>query len=97
MEWLKEQLPTLKTIKSRLNYIFPREIDARGFISRDIGVKTVFVMLYGFCVENMEWLRPVTVTFMTDRQASKKSVIHDSIFDFKALSLYMDEYHKGVI
>lgn len=72
MEWLNGQLPSLKTIKNRLNYIFPREIDARGFISRDIGMKTVFVMLYGFCIENMEWLRPVTVTFMTDRQASKK-------------------------
>ena len=71
MEWLNVQLPSLKAIKEKLDYIFPREIDDRGFITRDIGMKTVFVMLYGFCVENMEWLRPVTVTFMTDRQASR--------------------------
>lgn len=71
MEWLDAQLPSLKAIKRKLEHIFPREIDNRGFITRDIGVKTVFVMLYGFCFENMEWLRPVTVTFMTSKQASR--------------------------
>ena len=34
-----------------------------------MGAKTVFTMLYSFCVDEEEWIRPATITCMTDEQA----------------------------
>lgn len=70
-EWLKTELPSIEEIQNRLKRIFSREVDVNGTIVRDIGARTVFVMLHSFCVEGDSWIRPNTVTCMTDEQAAK--------------------------
>jgi hypothetical protein len=69
-EWLTAGLPSIEEIQSRLRDIFPREIDVNGYIIREIGAKTVFTMLYGFCVNGGNWIRPAAITCMTDEQAA---------------------------
>ncbi len=72
-EWLMTKLPKIDEIQNILKEIFPREIDVNGYIIREIGAKTVFTMLYGFCVDENAWIRPATITCMNDEQAA----IHD--------------------
>lgn len=69
-EWLTVGLPKIEDIQNRLKEIFPREIDVNGYIIREMGAKTVFTMLYSFCVDSNDWIRPATITCMTDEQAS---------------------------
>ena len=69
-QWLTNVVPSLEDITRRLNMIFSRELDPNGYILREIGSRTVFVMLYTFCVQGSNWLRPAIVTCMTDAQAA---------------------------
>lgn len=71
-DWLYEELPETWDIQNRLKKIFPREIDVNGYITREMGAKTVFAMLYSFCVDKTEWIRPATITCMTDEQSVKQ-------------------------
>lgn len=71
--WMPEQLLSVEEIQERLKNIFPREIDVNGYITREMGAKTIFTMLYGFCVNGCEWIRPATITCMTDEQAEIRS------------------------
>lgn len=68
-EWLSGRVADIEEIQERLKTIFPREIDVNGYIIREMGAKTVFSMLYSFCVDGREWIRPATITCMTDEQA----------------------------
>lgn len=69
-DWLTRELPDIEEIQNRLKEIFPREIDVNGYIIREMGAKAVFIMLYCFCVGKKYWIRPATITCMTDEQAS---------------------------
>jgi len=73
-EWLNENLPSVELISERLSKIFTRQQDPNGYILREIGAKTIFVMLYGFCVDSENWIRPSTVTYMSDNQSEKKDI-----------------------
>lgn len=73
-ERLTEGLLQIEGIQNRLKEIFPREIDINGYIIREMGAKTVYTMLYGFCVEGSEWIRPATITYMTDEQAAIQDI-----------------------
>jgi hypothetical protein len=69
---MKAALPPLlpvPEIQTRLLEIFPDGTPNRGYCTRDIAAKTVFVMLYVGAVENRCWLRPDQVTRMTDAQS----------------------------
>ncbi|KAF5044275.1 BsuBI/PstI restriction endonuclease domain protein [anaerobic digester metagenome] len=68
--WLITELPQIIEIQNRLKEIFPREIDVNGYITREMGAKSIYTMLYGFCVDGDNWIRPATITCMTDEQAS---------------------------
>lgn len=70
-KWDYEELPSIEEINKRLKMIFPREVDVNGYISREMGAKTVFCMLYGYCVGENAWIRPASITCMTDEQAKK--------------------------
>ena len=60
-------VPKLDTIAKRLPAIFPEGIEHRGYVVRDIAVKTVFVMLYAGAVQNSDrWVRPSYIYFMTE-------------------------------
>lgn len=72
-DWLKERLPEIEEIQFRLREIFPKEVDVNGYISREMGAKTVFTMLYGLCVDGSQWIRPATITCMTDAQANLRT------------------------
>jgi len=73
-DWLTMQLPDIEDIQNRLKEIFPREVDTNGYIIREMGAKTVFIMLYCLCVGKEEWIRPATITCMTDEQASIRNL-----------------------
>lgn len=66
-------LPQVKDIRNRLLLIFPEGTPNRGYCTREMAAKTVFVMLYMGAVENVgKFLRPDQVSRMTDIQAAKK-------------------------
>lgn len=68
-------LPSLDTITARLAMIFPEGMEHRGYLTREIAAKTVFVMLYVGAVEGAQrWVRPDQVTKMTDAQSARSSV-----------------------
>lgn len=69
-EWLIYKIPQVEIIQDRLKKIFPRDVDTNGYITREMGAKSVYAMLYCFCVEEIEWIRPATITCMTDEQAA---------------------------
>lgn len=75
-EWLMAGLPQIEEIQNRLKEIFPREIDVNGYIIREMGAKTVYTMLHCFCVDGNQWIRPATITCMTDEQASIQAPDH---------------------
>lgn len=66
LEWLKSNVPDVTTIGERIKIIIPKELDPNGYILREIGAKTVFVMLFSFCVNKENWIRPATITCMND-------------------------------
>lgn len=74
----EQELPQVEEVRHRLDKIFPEAVlddQRRKWIVRDIGARTIFVMLYAFAVEDVpdrQWIRPATVTRMTDEQAAKQ-------------------------
>jgi hypothetical protein len=59
-------------IQKRLLEVFPEGTPNRGYCTRDIAAKTVFVMLYvGAMEDNGVYIRPNQVTRMTDVQAQR--------------------------
>jgi hypothetical protein len=57
-------------IQKRLDRIFPEGTANRGYCTRDVAAKTVFVMLYVDAIEGTgNYIRPNQVTRMTDPQA----------------------------
>ena len=65
-------LPSPDEIHRRLGLLFPPELDARGWATRRMASRVVFVMLYGYAIEGFAtWLRPTAVTDMTDEQAAR--------------------------
>lgn len=67
-------LPLLSVgeIHTRLGLIFPEGSPNRGYCTREIAAKTIYVMLYIRAIEgNKAFLRPDEVTRMTDDQAAK--------------------------
>jgi hypothetical protein len=67
------ELPPLlavRAIQERLAAIFPDGTPNRGYCTREIAAKTIFVMLYVGAVEGQGWLRPDQVTRMADSQAA---------------------------
>jgi hypothetical protein len=73
LNWLKSSVPEVNTISERIKMIIPRELDTNGYILREIGAKTVFVMLYTFCVNGDNWIRPATITCMDDENSKIKN------------------------
>ncbi|PYE48779.1 restriction endonuclease [Paenibacillus barcinonensis] len=70
--WLSTEVPSVEEISRRLGLIFTKGLDPNGYILREIGAKTIFVMLYSFSVQGQNWIRPAIVTCMTDEQAQIK-------------------------
>jgi hypothetical protein len=72
---MKRALPPLlpfPEIQKRLLEIFPEGTPNRGYCTREIAAKTVFVMLYAGAVEGCGvYIRPNQVTRMTSAQADK--------------------------
>lgn len=69
---LADDLPHPDEIHRRLRMIFPKELDPRGWASRKMASRVVFVMLYGYAVEGLEtWIRPTAVTDMTNEQSAR--------------------------
>jgi len=72
---MKAALPIIlpvPEIQKRLLEIFPEGTPNRGYCTREIAAKTVFVMLYVDAVENRGvYIRPNQVTRMTNAQAQK--------------------------
>jgi hypothetical protein len=65
-------LITVHEIHERLLKIFPEGTPNRGYCTREIAAKAVFVMLYIGAVEDENrFLRPDQVTRMTDAQATR--------------------------
>ena len=65
-------LPSPDEIHRRLGLLFPPELDARGWATRRMASRVVFVMLYGYAIKGFAtWLRPTAVTDMTDEQAAR--------------------------
>ncbi len=72
------ELPALlpvSEIQKRLFEIFPEGTPNRGYCTREIAAKTVFVMLYAGAMEHSDiFIRPNQVTRMTDAQTKRISV-----------------------
>ncbi len=67
-------VPSPDTIAGRLPLIFPEGTEHRGYVIRDMAVRTVFVMLYAVAIEGAErWVRPSQITDMGDSQATRTS------------------------
>ncbi|RPJ55049.1 MAG: restriction endonuclease, partial [Acidobacteria bacterium] len=65
-------VPPLSLIKERLPELFPKGVDSRQYLVRDIAAKTVFVMFYAGAIQGQgRFIRPDQVTRMTDAQAAK--------------------------
>jgi hypothetical protein len=64
-------LTPVATIQKRLLQIFPEGTPNRGYCTREIAAKTIYVMLYIGAVESGAYLRPDQVTRMTDSQSRK--------------------------
>lgn len=62
----------MTTIQERLQLIFPDGTANRTYATRDMAVKTLFVMFYVGAISGRDqWIRPDQVTKMTDEQAAK--------------------------
>ncbi len=59
-------------IRLRLEALFPEGTTNRGYVTREMAAKTVFVLLYIEAIEGTErWLRPDQVARMSDAQAAR--------------------------
>lgn len=65
------ELPPVAEIERRLLRIFPEGTANRGYCTREIAAKTIYVMLYIGAIEGGGYLRPDQVTRMTDAQGEK--------------------------
>lgn len=65
------QLLAVAGIQQRLGDIFPEGTANRGYCTREIAAKTIYVMLYIGAIEDRAFLRPNQVTRMTDAQAAR--------------------------
>lgn len=66
-------LISVAEILERIRRLIPAELDPRGFATRELAAKTIFVMLYGGAIEGEDrWIRPTAVTDMTDEQAARQ-------------------------
>jgi hypothetical protein len=67
-----EPVVPLAVISRRLPIIFPAGIPHRGYLTRDIAARTIFVLAYLGAVEGKgRWMRPNQVCRMTDEQTIK--------------------------
>lgn len=67
-------LPSMETIGERLRVIFPEGTPNRGYCTREIAARTVYVMLYIGAVEGADrWLAPSHVYRMMVEQAREQS------------------------
>jgi len=72
LNWLTARLPSVEEIRDRLESLVPQELDPHGYARREMAARSIFVMLYVVAVEGEEtWIRPTTVTDMTDEQAAR--------------------------
>jgi hypothetical protein len=63
-------LPRISEIRSRLAVIFPEGTQNRGYFTREMAARVVFVMLYSGALEGLgRWLGPKHVYGMSDAQA----------------------------
>lgn len=61
-----------QSLHRRLERVFPEGTANRGYVTREMAAKTVFVLLYVDAVEGQDrWLRPDQVARMSDAQAAK--------------------------
>ncbi|MCE4341668.1 BsuBI/PstI family type II restriction endonuclease [Xanthomonas hortorum] len=64
-------VPSLDLIRERLPLIFPEGFEQRGYATREVATRVIFVMFYAGAVEGKGgWLRPSQVTDMSDDQAA---------------------------
>lgn len=69
-------LLSVDEVHARLQLIFPEGTSNRGYCTREIAAKTIFVMLYIGAVEGRNsFLRPDQVTRMTNSQAAKTDLV----------------------
>lgn len=72
--WIDGPLLDVAETRRRLNLIIPSELDPQGYLTREMTAKTVFVMLYGYAIEDYDcWIRPTAVVDMSDAQAGRQS------------------------
>jgi hypothetical protein len=65
-------VPSLRMIRDRLVEVFPEGTENRTYVTREIAVRSIFVMFYSGAVEGADvWIRPDQVTKMSDVQAGK--------------------------
>jgi hypothetical protein len=68
------ELPPISTVAERLDLVFAEGSPHRGYCTRDLAARTVFVMLYVGAVQGKDrWPRPDQVTRMTAAQAARRS------------------------
>ncbi len=66
-------LPDIAEIQKRLEFIFPEGTADRGYVTRDVAAKTVFVMLYIDAIEGRGvWLAPKHVYRFAVHQAERQ-------------------------
>jgi BsuBI/PstI restriction endonuclease domain/BsuBI/PstI restriction endonuclease HTH domain len=66
-------LPDLAEIQKRLEIIFPEGIADRGYVTREVAAKTVFVMLYIDAIEGQSvWLAPKHVYRFATHQVEQQ-------------------------
>jgi hypothetical protein len=63
----------ISEIAARLRLIFPEGTANRNYLVRDLGVRTVFTMLYIGAIEPERWAGPKHVYCMSDEQSRKDS------------------------
>lgn len=68
------QLPDLTKIQKRLEIIFSEGMADRGYVIRDIAVRTIFVMLYIDAIEGQGvWMAPKHIYKFTEQQTDLQS------------------------
>lgn len=68
----KRPLLDVASIRRRLEILFPEGTTNRGYVTREMAAKTVFVLLYVEAIEGRDrWLRPDQVARMSDAQAAQ--------------------------
>ncbi len=73
MDWLSKKILSVEDIRDRVKEIIDVVIDPAGYMRREICARTIYVMLYCFSVDGQNWIRPATITLMTDEQSIKLS------------------------